>query len=88
MHVRCDATCTDISLFLSFYMKYNISIYNQFEIPFSIKGEVIEKKNIGSKFLSDPNFPVKISLLENFKLSLYSEFNTRYKYTEHWILIV
>ena len=44
MHVRCDATCTDISLFLSFYMKYNISIYNQFEIPFFIKGEVMEKK--------------------------------------------
>ena len=34
MHVRCDATCTDTSLFLSFYMKYNISIYNQFDIPF------------------------------------------------------
>ena len=47
MHVRCDATCTDINLFLSFYMKYNISIYNQFEIPFFIKGEVIEKKIIG-----------------------------------------
>ena len=88
MHVRCDAPCTDISLFLSFYLKYNISTYNHFDIPFFIKGEVIEKKIIGSKFLSDPNFHVKISLLENFKLSLYSEFNTRYKYTKHWILIV
>ena len=47
MHVGCDATCTDISLFLSFYMKYNISIYNQFEIPFFIKGEVMEKQIIG-----------------------------------------
>ena len=48
MHVRCDATCTDISLFLSFYMKYNISIYNMFETPFSIKGEIIEKRILGS----------------------------------------
>ena len=47
MHVGCDATCTDTSLFLSFYIKYNISIYNQFEIPYFIKGEVMEKKIIG-----------------------------------------
>ena len=72
MHVCCDATCTDISLFLSFYMKYNISIYNRFDIPFFIKGEVTEKKIIGSKFLSDPNFHVDISLLESVKLLLYS----------------
>ena len=71
MHVRCDATCTDISLFLSFYLKYNISIYNQFEVPFFIKGEVMEKKIIGWNILSDPNFHVEISLLESVKLSLY-----------------
>ena len=71
MHVRCDATCTDTSLFLSFYMKYNISIYNMFETPFSIKGEIIEKRILGSMILFVPNFHVEISLLKSVKLLFY-----------------